>query len=182
MRHLGVRAALIGAVMLCTSSAAHAAELMTPAGRPAGGVWQAWVARSREPVVRGRIQFVPIYGDGTAQCGEPALGCSSTFGGAFIAVDPHDRFTLFHELGELFDDELLTGHERARLLVMMGEPRAPWVNGGAEDDFADLYATCAIGWRTRGWYAGGGYPVVGSLHQLDRVCARIELYGDAVLD
>lgn len=173
-------AVLVG---LAIAPVASAVRLVTPTGTPVGGVWQHWANHSRVPTVRETITFVAFRGDGMEYCGEPALGCSSpAFPGVlpFIATTVGDRFSFYHELGHEFDWTYLTLTLRARFLRLMGEPHVPWVEGGSADDFADLYATCALGYGTHRapFNENGGWPIVPSLARLNDVCRLIVRLGD----
>lgn len=165
----------------------------TTAIGPVIGPWQYWADYSRMPTYRGAIEF---DGAVTAACGDEALGCASagtdgcpptltmcaqTIGLPLVSVGRQGgRFTLYHELGHLFDWTYMTDPERHVFLRLMGEPYAPWVENGAQDDFADLYAYCAIGYGSTMWpFNGDGIPTVSSLHKLNEVCALIVHIGHA---
>jgi hypothetical protein len=187
------RAGLIVVLLLaCAATPARAALLVTPQDRPIGGQWQRWTNESRMPTYRGVVQLVPAS---VAFCGDDVLGCAEAghcplglvdcaANGAVpvIAVGRRDEhWTLLHELGHEFDWAYLTGRERERLLVLMGDAGQPWREGGAQDDFANLYATCAEGYGRRGWpyntETGDGWPVAPTLADLNATCALIVRLG-----
>lgn len=182
------RRALVGRLTAPTIERppAQTTEFVNLLGQPTGGKWQDWVNDSHVPTYGGTILLVLS----SAPCGNEALGCAEAGWcpptlrecaqngvGPVIFTDPNDRFTFFHELGHEFDWAYLTDTDRRELLRMMGERGAPWVEDGAQDDFADLYATCAEGYGTgegsfnpNGW---SGIPVVGTLDALNDVCSFI---------
>jgi hypothetical protein len=77
--------------------------------------------------------------------------------GGYVCADPdgciwltdRDRFTRDHELGHVFDAQVLDDRDRARFTRLLGFPRGrPWfaANGGTSpgEDFADIYAMCRL--------------------------------------
>lgn len=67
-----------------------------------------------------------------------------TTGEAWIPAIDLDRFTLAHELGHLFDGQVLTDRDREWLRLVMRAPGGDWWQpDGAGEWFADYYADCA---------------------------------------
>ena len=106
-----------------------------------------------------------------------------------------DRFDRWHELGHLFDAQLLTDADRAWFTPLLGfEPGMPWFGDYDAfverhdlsatlpgEQFADAYAACAIGLKPQGERRGGllvgkwttayGYQPTARQHRL--ICAQI---------
>lgn len=163
--------ALVGAV-LAFAAPAHAV-LVTPQGKPVGGMYQRWVNQSRMPTVNGAVEMM-----GATIC-QGAAGCSDYYPGARTAVlHATDRSTLYFELGHLYDFENLTWRERGRLARVWGVKGHPWrdsisaLNAGREDglevDFAAAYEACALGKTVTG-LAAGDAPAI----QMRDTCALI---------
>lgn len=98
-------------------------------------------------------------------------GSSCIWLGGPIYLDPEwaDRFTLFHELGHVFDYQHMDDRERAAFLRLTGD-RRPWRSprNSPHEKFAESYATCALHRRPAGGY---GYSPPLRVHR--RVCALI---------
>ena len=102
-------------------------------------------------------------------------------------IDPtHDEFDRAHELGHLFDAQVLTDEDRAWFTPRLGfHPGTPWVGAEYEQSpserFADAYAACDLGLIRRAhirgalittWYTQYGYRPSQRTHR--RVCFTIQ--------
>ncbi|HTE62136.1 MAG TPA: hypothetical protein VK631_17420 [Solirubrobacteraceae bacterium] len=108
-----------------------------------------------------------------------------------------DRFARWHELGHLFDAQLLTDADRAWFTALLDfEASTPWTGhydawveyGGAvvpAEHFADAYAMCALGLSPAGRQRRDGSIEVGwtdaygynpSVRQHRAICAQISSY------
>ena len=88
----------------------------------------------------------------------PADGGAAAANGDILQINPDiadpDRYTIFHELGHVFAEQLLTYADRAALALAMGIPNAPWWGRSKDYDnqrpiggerFAEAYALAATG-------------------------------------
>lgn len=170
---------------LAFSASAGAVTLVTPQGQPVGGKWQRWADQARVPTYSGTV----IFGD-VADCEGAAHGCALfTLTPAEIVVADHPiprwklanpRWVLYHELGHIYDWQHLTAADRAQLTLLMGDRSRSWtevrvVNGGAQDDFADLYAFCAENYGRRGWLSANvvSWPTAIPFDHLVPACRTI---------
>src|SRR5919201_4721423 len=107
-------------------------------------------------VVHGACPDAPEGGS----CADPAR--------AVVYLDSDDDFTRQHELGHLFDAQLLDDAERAALAPLLDAPADPPWDAGTDAEcidvvcpserFADAYATCRLKWSPGGdWADGYGY-------------------------
>lgn len=102
-----------------------------------------------------------------------------------IYIEPgQDQFVYWHEVGHIFDAELLTVGDRNWFTRMLGLIGA-WDQGSGlqglrspKERFADAYATCALGWRPdRGpWADSYGYEPTLKRHK--QICAAINRIGE----
>ena len=98
-----------------------------------------------------------------------ALGCADVESG-IVYLDTDDRFTRWHELGHLFDWQLLTDTDRTMFTRLLGfDAETPWWSDDAmydrigispSEQFADAYASCALGRSPAGHGEPGGRTVV----------------------
>jgi hypothetical protein len=83
----------------------------------------------------------PFYADG-GSCATPEAGEIWLAPGA-------SKFTLWHELGHIFDHDVLTDPQRAWFARLLGFKDVTWDQGtgpgtrGPSEVFADAFATCA---------------------------------------
>jgi hypothetical protein len=121
-------------------------------------------------------------------CAIPGIaeGCSDPAGCVFLPSDYMRRYNRWHELGHIFDAQVLTERDRWRFTRLLGFGGGPWlrgtgVHGGMRSPsewFADAYAHCALGLDGR-FRAGQVLRIVvaygydPSPRQSDRVCAAI---------
>jgi hypothetical protein len=122
------------------------------------------------------------------------LGCADVEA-ATVYVGDGSRFTRWHEVGHLFDHQMLTDANRAWLTRRLGfQVGTPWFEDYADDlsqtmpgeQFADAYAACALGKtpagrRHRGgvivndWFTAYGYSPTARQHR--RICNAIAVFG-----
>lgn len=121
----------------------------------ASGTFQAWTDRSKMPTP-------PVV---VVRAGAPTE-CGWEFGGdltnpacvllpeTIIITKPRwiNRWTFYHEMGHVFDAELLTESERSRFLELIRLPGRPWEysevgvdihDTSPQEFFADAWAECA---------------------------------------
>jgi hypothetical protein len=140
--------------------------LVTLAGHAVGGHWQRWVAQAHVPTPAVRVVLAS-----SRICDIPGVQASQACSGG---PDPYelaayDRWSLYFELGHIYDMATLTSVERARLARLWGQPHARWddstaeLDRGREDgltvDFAAAYATCAVGRAPTGLQCGDAPPI-----------------------
>ena len=123
-----------------------------------------------------------------------ALGCADVETGD-VYVRTRDRFARWHELGHVFDWQVLTDADRAwftRLLRF--PPETPWWSDDAmqegegvspSEQFADAYAACGMGRSPAGrrvqsrvvveWTTG--YDYYPTVRQHQRICTLIVRIG-----
>ncbi len=124
-----------------------------------------------------------------AECPDVGGSCADAYQEAIYLAPGADRFDRQHELGHLFDAELLDDAERNALTPLLGVD-APWEQGTGEDcwsaacpseRFADAYAACRLklypeGHRRRehvvtDWQTAYGYNPTVAVHR--RMCRAI---------
>ena len=114
--------------------------------------------------------------------------CQDANGCVWLSND-HGRYDRMHELGHVFDHQVLTDVDRQRFTRMMGLGDRPWVvlstqpDGLVRDDgdspnesFADAYAMCTMGIDGRGGgarYQLAPYYFAPTPRQYDQLCAAI---------
>lgn len=184
VRSLMVTGAVV--VALLAAATARAAVLVTPTGQPVGGTLQRWIGQMREPSYLGSITLVT---DPTGKpCGPvqwPTGGCmwqnpDGTFDIAILGHPVDARLILYHELGHIFDYAYLDGLDRRYLESLMGDAGHVWDeytdtsgHGGAQDDFAELYALCAENYGRRHWNPFWWPTFTPNFADLRQVCAFI---------
>lgn len=116
------------------------------------------------------------------------IGCSNPAGCIWLNEDA-DRYDRMHELGHIFDAQVLTDRDRRRFTRLLGLGQRPWQKtymtpGGVVTDdfdspnewFADAYAHCALRLDGR-LHHGVGRSVVAYFEPgprlYDRLCAAI---------
>jgi hypothetical protein len=111
--------------------------------------YQAWANRAKVPTVSGAIQF---YLRSDPSCPGRFDSCTGV-SPLHIFLGDHDRWTLYHELGHVFDQVVMgadgdpsaiTGW-RQRFLAIRGDSR-PWREGvnPPHEQFAQAYMFCAM--------------------------------------
>ena len=138
--------ALFAFVLVGVAAAAFAAAhlLETPRGRPVGGEYHRLIHAAKAPLVGGRVEL------DLGPCpGHPQLAaCVFTRRPRTIHMRRglRDRgAVLYHELGHVFDFEVLNRSERRRFKRLMHVHRRRWYRGrhAPAELFADGYALCA---------------------------------------
>lgn len=141
MRRL-ILLALLALLALAPAAGAH--TTITDSGR----AWQLqrWVDRSKMPTVDLEVSVRD------ERCPNPdAVACAYLTGPIYISpalTGSAARITLSHELGHVYDAQLMTNPLRAQLSQLMGWT-GPWNqyeqlgHGSPNELFADLYADCA---------------------------------------
>lgn len=116
-------------------------------------------------------------------------GCTDTAGCVWLSPGP-DRYTRMHELGHIFDFQVLTDRDRERLTQIMGLRAGPWLRTSIDKSdgsltvsdrspnewFADAYAHCAMkldGRVHHGVLVGVSSYYSPSPHEYDVLCAAI---------
>ena len=139
--------ALAVVALALLAGSAQASTLVLPDGTQRPQPYQAWVDAARVPTPPGAVTLQ------VAPCpiAPSAGGC--VFRGRreiFLSPFSRDRRTLLHELGHVFDQQVMTPGARARFQALVRR-RGAWASstGGdsAEEQFAEAYALCAQ--RTR---------------------------------
>jgi hypothetical protein len=86
-----------------------------------------------------------------------------------------DRFDRWHEIGHVFDAQVLTDSDREYLTRLLGIKPGEWVRDSYRDPsefFADAYAACALGLDPdHHWVTGYGYEPTRRQHHA--VCNAI---------
>jgi hypothetical protein len=127
-----------------TAAARPMPSLVDAEGATIGGKWHRWLARSRMPLVRGRVQL--IFGACPGVSG--FSGCVITKEPRTVYINPgarSPRAVLYHELGHSFDLTLLRSADRERFRRILRMPGRRWFDGEAplSELFAESYALCA---------------------------------------
>jgi hypothetical protein len=125
---------LVAAGVLSLAGSAHALTLVASSGQPVGGIWQRWVNEARTATWSGSVILDTARTDLRAHCGTDVVGgCFSNADPAEIWLSPRDggRYGLFHEMGHMFDYEVLTDVERTEFMRIW---RVPAETGVALDD------------------------------------------------
>lgn len=150
------------------------------------------------PAQAGRMPAPPhvwAHHEANPACGE--FPCADQATGEIWLPAQTRRFDLFHEVGHIFDAQVLTDANRAWLISMLDfDADTPWldpspehwVGGGAispGERFADAYAACSLGMSPRGhmedhrrvvdWETAYGYYPTARRHQ--RICNALLIYG-----
>jgi hypothetical protein len=146
--------AVLGSATLCavaatgSSSRAKASKgavkLRTPGGKPLPGLWQPWANASLMPTVRGRVTVRRA----SCPARPSAAGCVYTRRPRTIWLKPgvdDPRGVLLHELGHVFDLEVLNNRDRGHFRRLMGRRSARWWRGSLPlaEQFAEAYSWCA---------------------------------------
>lgn len=106
-----------------------------------------------------RVPLPPRYEITIGQCPgyEAVAGCAFRESAHVYVADERDRFTRYHELGHLYDAQVLTVRDRSWFMAAF-HFTGMWEGETALDEkgyavepvevFADEYARCALGQRT----------------------------------
>jgi hypothetical protein len=122
---------------------------------------------------------------------ETAGGCY--LGNTIYVLDRHSRFSIYHELGHAFDEQMMDAGERNRFahLVGMADLKWTWADdmdgalvqapGTPAERFADAYAACRMGLIAGAghiWKSGYGYYPRARQHRL--ICGVIARAGGSL--
>ena len=160
------RAVVLGlaAAVACVSPA-RAVTLVTPQGQPIGGQWQQWADEAQVPSLSGTL---PVDNDptlcmgGTACSSSPNMALQEPDGSLIRADGPTEtwaapnvaEWNFDFELGHQFDWAYLTDADRAQFAQLWSSTLHWWdtlasaqqaMEDGLEAEFANIYATCAVG-------------------------------------
>lgn len=152
-------------VLLTFVSSAHAIQLVAPDGQPAT-LYQNIVNRylhgiptaNQTVMITGDVQGRCLHNDGGYALGD-VEGCA---GPGWIALRSHDANALAHELGHVFDFDVLTDQDRAEFQAIVGNAR-PWVDTAdywesPNEQFAEAYRDCAVyGMQVTAWDIASRY-------------------------
>jgi hypothetical protein len=134
-----VLASLVVLALFPAAAQAHT-TIIEPPGSP--HPYQAWVDQSDSPTPEVTLNLVEV----SEPCGvRDTVGCTdgtSTIELAANLSSPEARRVFFHELGHVFDQEVLTPGERERETVLLHRGGDPW-EPMVEEAFADSYSWCA---------------------------------------
>ncbi|MBV8221368.1 MAG: hypothetical protein JO325_23115 [Solirubrobacterales bacterium] len=143
--------------------------LVAPNGTPVGGELQQWANAAQVPTLNGPLTTDTNASDVNAACAR-APACSTAPGSAeeydggliygqpaetWVAPDAVNQWQFDFELGHQFDYAYLTRTDRAEFAQLWGSTLHWWdtssglargIEDGLEAEFADVYATCAVGY------------------------------------
>jgi hypothetical protein len=141
---LVLRAVAVTVMILAVAGAAHAVELVTPAGKAPRGNWQSWADSALVPTVKGRVTIRRSGCPGFPR----VAGCVYTKRPRVIYLKrglQHPRSVMLHELGHVYDLTGLSNKDRGRFRKIMRQPRAKWWKGKRPlaEWFAEGYSWCA---------------------------------------
>ncbi len=161
-----VRAVVLGVVVpLAFASPAPAVTLVAPQGQPVGGQWQHWADEAQVPTLSGTLLVdndpTPCMG-GAACSTSPNMALQEPDGSLIYEDGPTEtwaapdvaEWSFDFELGHQFDWAYLTDADRTELAQLWGSTLHWWdtlagaqqaMEDGLEAEFADIYATCAVG-------------------------------------
>jgi len=150
---------------LAFASPAQAVTLVAPQGQPIGGQWQQWADEAQVSTLSGTLLVdsdpTPCMG-GAACSSSPNMALQEPDGSLIYADGPTEtwaapnvaEWSFDFELGHQFDWAYLTDADRAQFAQLWGSTLHWWdtlagaqqaTEDGLEAEFADIYATCAVG-------------------------------------
>ena len=150
---------------LAFASPAQAVTLVAPQGQPIGGQWQQWADDAQVSTLSGTLLVdsdpTPCMG-GAACSSSPNMALQEPDGSLIYADGPTEtwaapnvaEWSFDFELGHQFDWAYLTDADRAQFAQLWGSTLHWWdtlagaqqaTEDGLEAEFADIYATCAVG-------------------------------------
>ena len=164
--------ALVGSLLL--PAAASATTLVSGAGQSRPQPYQGWVDQSSVPtpggVVTLELSDCPVGPAWASAC--VLLDEAPT---VHLGAMGRDRATLLHELGHVFDEQVMTAADRTRFTSLLGL-RGTWHGDSAGDppheQFAEAYAFCARTARLRSTRLGM-YGYVATPGRQRAVCGLI---------
>ncbi len=136
--------------------------------------YQGWVDRSEVPTPPGIVNVFlsscPVGPSWASACVFPDER------EIHLGADGRDEGTLLHELGHLFDSQMLDTAERKRLQTLLGR-RGAWRGASANDppheQFAEAYAMCAVHGSLLRRARVGMYGYVADPRQHTKICVAI---------
>ena len=143
VRHISV-VSVAACLLIPAPALAHPPKPVGAGGRAVRGTMHGWLHQARAPLVRGRVQILVI--------GCPArprfVACVYSRRPSRIYIRPglrNMRWALYHELGHVFDFQVLNNRERRRFRQIMGIRENRWFGGRrrAAELFSEGYASCA---------------------------------------
>jgi len=153
------------AATLALAAPAQAVTLIGPQGQPIGGQWQQWADEAQVPSLSGTLlvdnDATPCMG-GAACSTSPNMALQEQDGSLIYADGPTEtwaapnvaEWSFDFELGHQFDWAYLTDADRAQFAQLWGSTLHWWdtlagaqqaIEDGLEAEFANVYATCAVG-------------------------------------
>ena len=150
---------------LAFASPAQAVTLVAPQGQPIGGQWQQWADDAQVSTLSGTLLVdsdpTPCMG-GAACSSSPNMALQEPDGSLIYADGPTEtwaapnvaEWNFDFELGHQFDWAYLTDADRAQFAQLWSSTLHWWdtlagaqqaTEDGLEAEFADIYATCAVG-------------------------------------
>lgn len=178
-------AAVVLLAVLMIAAPVYAVTLRAPDGTPTGPPWQTWADQSRAPSPPGEITFTT----GTGPCGEVADGCARWWDDGtaevWVTPDAHERATLLHELGHIFDGRVMTDNARAAWKAATGDWRSGWMVTAPDglsrsctlscEWFAEGYARCALHGPNIRQAVHGAYGYVAGPVRQRRACRVLRM-------
>ena len=161
------------AALLAFAAPARATTLVLPDGTAAPQPYQSWVDRALVPTPPGTVTLhlapCPYHWDGGVACADPANHA------LYLGPGGRGREIFLHELGHVFDAEVMTAAARSRFAAALGL-RGAWsdesLTSAPLEMFADAYSLCARFRTIRTvYYAPNGYAPGPREHR--RACALI---------
>jgi hypothetical protein len=166
--------ALVPILIVCVCTPAAGAATVTVDGAPGGQPYQSWVDGSLVPAPPGG--HVAVYLMPCPIGPDWAAGCTyAPYRLVFLGPDARSRDRFLHEVGHLFDDDVMNLATRRRFKALVGTA-APWYGDATSDppaeQFAEAYSLCARHRSLNQMYFGMyGYTPSPSVHA--QVCALI---------
>jgi hypothetical protein len=171
---LGALAGAVAVLALWLVPAAHALQLISPAGDLSVARYQRWVDAAAMPTPQGSINLVlgtcplPISDGCFVRDAVPTM---------YLGAMVRDRPTLLHEVGHAFDAARMTDADHAAFNAIFGDTRG-WdaAPNAPRERFAEAYSLCARSPAIRRTYTGA-YTYRVTPAQQRRVCALIRRAG-----
>jgi hypothetical protein len=149
--------------------------LVTPAGVPVGGKWQRWVDEAKVPTISGNVVLTiapcPTTGTGGDACTVTQITTSPTASSTTNAIwvpngaPATERYMLYHELGNVFDYDVMTPDAQHAFMRIWGELPADFT-------WADIGAIWWAGRGTPGDYAGTADVIGEQFAEGYQLCAQ----------
>jgi hypothetical protein len=158
---------------------AASAQATTISCEPCSAPYQRWTDEAREP-----LPVAVTVVEDTGPCVLEVMACAED---DTVWISVASRGVFYHELGHLFDADLLPEWGRERFMELFGL-EGPWrlsepLAYGPNELFADVYAQCALRPHLGSHWArrGGVGPIfqedpIGGTKLHNRVCAMLERF------